>query len=129
MTSTPKLVRTENFRNEEFACPCCNKNDIKLVVLACLQEVREDFGRPIKITSGYRCYNHNKAVGGSPSSSHVKGLAADIKVEDSDYAFRIMKSIFATDKFYRIGYGKMNGVLTLHVDLDENKLQHVLWGY
>ena len=94
MTSTQKLVRTENFRSEEFECPCCGKNEIQLVLLSCLQDVRDDFGRSIKITSGYRCYNHNSAVGGSPSSSHVKGIAADIRVYDSDQAFRIMKSIF-----------------------------------
>ena len=129
MISTIDLVRTENFRNEEFECPCCKKNNIQLVVLACLQDVRDHFGRSIKITSGYRCRKHNAAVGGSSSSSHIKGLAADIKVYDSDQAFRIMKSIYATDKFHRIGYGKMNGVLTLHVDLDEAKIQHVLWGY
>ena len=129
MTSTQKLVRTENFRSEEFECPCCGKNEIQLILLSCLQEVRNDFGRSIKITSGYRCYNHNKEVGGSPSSSHIKGVAADIRIYDSDQAFRIMKSIYATDKFHRIGYGKMNGVLTLHVDLDEVKIQHILWGY
>ena len=39
--------------------------------------IRERWGSPIKITSGYRCEELNKAVKGSKTSSHIKGLACD----------------------------------------------------
>ena len=52
--------------------------DEGLVVL--LQCIREHFGKPITITSGYRTAEHNAKVGGSKSSQHLLGRAADIQV-------------------------------------------------
>lgn len=49
-----------------------------------LDPLREAYGKPIIVTSGYRCEKLNKAVGGAASSQHVKGEAADIRsVQDS----------------------------------------------
>lgn len=45
-----------------------------------LDPLREAWGKPIQVTSGYRCPKVNKAVGGSSTSQHVKGEAADIRV-------------------------------------------------
>ena len=44
-----------------------------------LDPLREAYGKPIIVTSGYRCPKLNKAVGGSTSSQHMKGMAADIR--------------------------------------------------
>lgn len=43
-----------------------------------LEQVRALVGKPIMVSSGYRSPEVNKAVGGSKTSAHVKGLAADI---------------------------------------------------
>lgn len=43
-----------------------------------LDPLREAYGKPIVITSGYRSEELNKAVGGSKTSEHVKAMAADI---------------------------------------------------
>ena len=56
----------------------------ELVVL--LQCIREHFGKPLQITSGYRTAAHNAAVGGSKSSQHLLGRAADFYVEGVDVA-------------------------------------------
>ena len=48
------------------------------VVLQC---IREHFGKPVVITSGYRTAAHNASVGGAKSSQHLLGRAADIRVE------------------------------------------------
>lgn len=45
-----------------------------------LDPLRDKYGRPIMVSSGYRCPRLNKAVGGSATSQHVKGEAADIYV-------------------------------------------------
>ena len=49
------------------------------LVVNVLEPLRVHYGRPIIITSGFRCEKLNKAVGGSPTSQHVLGQAADIR--------------------------------------------------
>lgn len=51
-----------------------------LTALVCnvLDPLREAWGAPIRVTSGYRCEKLNRAVGGASKSQHVKGQAADI---------------------------------------------------
>lgn len=48
-------------------------------LLEVLDGLREFYRNPIKITSGYRCTELNKLVGGSPTSAHVIGYAADLQ--------------------------------------------------
>ena len=70
-----------SFKVREFACKGSDVVllDDELVVL--LQCIREHFGKPVHITSGYRTAAHNAAVGGSKSSQHLLGRAADFHVE------------------------------------------------
>ena len=44
-----------------------------------LDPLREAYGKPIFVTSGYRCPRLNKAVGGAKGSQHLTGQAADIR--------------------------------------------------
>lgn len=50
-----------------------------------LQPIRDAWGKPIKVTSGFRCYKLNRAVGGSPTSVHTRGWAVDIKPASGSY--------------------------------------------
>lgn len=52
--------------------------NLKQLVKYILDPLREKYGKPISVNSGYRCVALNKAVNGSKNSSHLKGLAADI---------------------------------------------------
>ena len=45
-----------------------------------LERLRVAVHRPIRIVSGYRCQQHNAAVGGAPRSQHLYGKAADLVV-------------------------------------------------
>ena len=45
-----------------------------------LDPLREAWGGPIWVNSGYRCPELNRIVGGTPSSQHQRGEAADITV-------------------------------------------------
>lgn len=47
-----------------------------------LDGIREKLGKPISVSSGYRCPVLNKAVGGVANSQHQKGLAADLVCAD-----------------------------------------------
>lgn len=62
-----------------------------------LDPLRELYGKPITVNSGYRCPAVNKAVGGSATSDHVKGFAADItggSKEENERLFNIIKHNF-----------------------------------
>ncbi|MFA5162082.1 MAG: D-Ala-D-Ala carboxypeptidase family metallohydrolase [Elusimicrobiales bacterium] len=46
-----------------------------------LEPVRTHYGKPVIAHSGFRCYELNKAIGGSASSQHTLGQAADFEVK------------------------------------------------
>ena len=60
-----------------------------------LQKIRDKYGKPIKINSGYRSPKVNAAVGGAKTSQHLDGAAADIKSMDGDNAklFRLIQDM------------------------------------
>ena len=54
--------------------------NLKALAENVLQPVRDHFGRGVKVNSAYRHPDVNKAVGGSTTSDHCKGMAADIEI-------------------------------------------------
>lgn len=60
-------------------------NNLCCLIDSILNPLRELYGRPIIVTSGYRCPKLNKLVGGVKYSAHLDGRAADIR---SCYHFR-----------------------------------------
>ncbi len=71
-----------HFKVKEFACK--DGSNIILIsdkLVAVLEQIREHFGKPVIITSGYRTPDWNKEVGGVVNSEHLFGTAADIRVE------------------------------------------------
>ena len=80
MTRDSTRQLSPGFRVREFVCKGSDVVliDDELVVL--LQCIREHFGKPVHITSGYRTAAHNRAVGGAVYSQHQYGRAADIRV-------------------------------------------------
>lgn len=83
-TTKGKAVKlSNNFNSTEMDCHgsgCCSTTLINETLVEYLQKIREHFGKPITITSGYRCPTHNKRIGGATGSRHSKGDAADIVV-------------------------------------------------
>jgi len=55
--------------------------NIRALCVNVLEHLSRACGHPVYISSGYRCPELNKAVGGVPNSQHIKGEAADIKGE------------------------------------------------
>jgi len=71
---------SKNFTSSEFVCKCCGEVIIDQRLIDKLELLRAELGRPIIITSGYRCPKHNREVGGVVNSQHILGKAVDIKV-------------------------------------------------
>ena len=53
-----------------------------------LEELRERYNAPIRINSGYRSPQLNRAIGGAANSNHLTGCAVDIRVENMEQLLR-----------------------------------------
>ena len=77
-----------NFRVREFDCHgagCCSQTKVDEKLVEYLQKIRDHFGKPVNIESGYRCKAHNEMVSGAASKSkHMDGMAADIIIAGVD---------------------------------------------
>ena len=58
-----------------------------------LDPLREWYGNPIHVNSGYRCPPLNRLVGGAPTSQHTKGEAADITAGSKEENRRLFEYI------------------------------------
>ena len=65
--------------------------NIKALCEEVLEPAREEYGRAMIISSGYRSEQLNKAVGGAKNSQHMTGCAADIVCSDPEKLFEIMR--------------------------------------
>ena len=84
------------FTRDEFSCRCGNcENMIQDALIDKLDNAREISGVSYKINSGFRCLAHNTSIGGSKTSLHMAGRAADIHVSSSAARYQILKGLFA----------------------------------
>ena len=71
-------------------------------LIAVLDQIREKYGKPIYINSGYRCTKLNKAVGGKPTSQHLYGEAVDLDTrkgkEENKKLLQLIKTYFQYDQ-------------------------------
>jgi uncharacterized protein YcbK (DUF882 family) len=112
---------SKNFNSSEFQCPCnkCTDQFIDLKLINKLQQVRDTYGKAINVNSGYRCPEHNAAVGGKIGSAHMSGLAVDISpslltLDELDELYEL-----CYNNFDNIGDGR--GKKFVHVDVREAK--------
>lgn len=73
---------SEHFHLKEFDCRCtrpqCQTTLVDTDLIITLEKIRRQANYPITILSGYRCKKRNEEIGGSASSRHMYGDAADI---------------------------------------------------
>ena len=103
-------------------------DNLKMLCEKVLQPVREHFGKSVNVNSGYRSpeLNSSPAVGGSKTSDHCKGMAADIEiagVANAELAQWIMNNLDYTQlilEFYTQGIPDSGWV---HVSYDPKNLK------
>ena len=113
------------FKEHEFDSPDLmgSGRHMKPFFLDMLEMARGAAGTPFKINSGYRTKEHNKKVGGSETSSHLIGFAADIHCTSSVVRERIIYGLVKAG-FQRIGIADT----FIHCDVDPMK-SPAIWLY
>ena len=74
-SSTAKRIGIDNIPNDEHL------KNLQVVVDEIAQPLRDHFGKPVRINSGYRSPALNDAIGGSKKSQHSKGEAIDLEID------------------------------------------------
>jgi len=124
---------TKNFNLKEFECKCgCDmplevyENVIKLT--GQLQILRDYLGRPITINSAYRCPKHNAKIGGSKTSQHLLGKAADITIQSLKpiEVFTIIEDLIDFGVMLQGGLGLYEEKGFVHYDIRKTRAR---WDY
>lgn len=105
-----KNIGTQNSPNFEAV-----ENLSRLCELV-LDPVRRDLGEPIYITSGFRNFAVNNAVGGVRNSQHLRGLAADIKCSNLNKLWDMLRRNYHIDQLI---WESKDGVRWIHVSIAE----------
>lgn len=94
------------FTKAEFDCKHTGKNEMQPEFLAKLQLLREKYGKPIIITSGYRHWTHPvEARKGHTTGEHTRGTCADIACTSGSDRYQIIRLALQLG-FPRIGIAK-----------------------
>ena len=110
---------------DEFKCGHCGLlppdlfvHDIKRPyseLFHIFDSVRATWGKPIPVTSGYRCPYHNKNIGGSQLSIHMWGLALDMDLPSTQEVEELYHLIDMDFNHLRIGKYTESGSF-IHID-------------
>lgn len=100
--------------------------NLEALVLNVLDPLREAYGEPVTVTSGYRCPALNKAVGGAVTSHHLRGMAADLSVggpAENRRLFELARTMKL--KFTQLLWekGTQEGPSWVHISYDPNNLK------
>ena len=131
----------KNFKlSEFFASSTADKNGIKnepsldekatverninSLVDNVLDPIRDKLCTPIIITSGYRCSQVNKLVGGANNSQHMSGCAADFHIKGFTYLMmrQVFLNIYDTMEFDQLIYYRSKNII--HISYVENGNRH-----
>jgi len=115
---------SEHISRVEYECKHCHKlpaswsasggPDVYGQFFLDFEEIREEWGKPIIINSGYRCPEYNKKVGGEELSAHLWGLALDISPERPADPRALYRVILDIQPEFRLGYYAKKGFI--HMD-------------
>ena len=121
---------TKNFNRSEFECkdgsPMTENQFKNIQELANnLQVLRDALDKPIHITNAYRSRNHNQSIGGSKTSQHILGKAADIYVEDltPKALAKVIEGLIEEGKMSEGGIGIYTKNKFVHYDIRKFKVR------
>ena len=122
--------KSKYFKESEFVCSHTGKCEMESEFIARLNQLRNAYGKPLTISSGFRDPTHPvEAIKKSPGA-HTTGQACDILI-DRGNAFRLLSLAFVSG-FTGIGVNQKGGARFLHLDTLENSASRprpTIWSY
>lgn len=97
------------------------EQNLTALVAVVLDPLREKWGKPITVNSGYRCPELNRAVGGVATSQHLKGEAADICAATRKETAKLGRLLVSMGTFDQVIFEQSNKECT------EAEWIHVSW--
>jgi len=115
----------KHFSRAEFACKCgCGRADMRPGFIGRLQALRIAYGKPMIITSGFRCPDHPVEKAKATPGAHSQGIAADIGVSGED-AIKLLRLALEAN-FQGIGVQQKGNGRFIHLDVREHP---AIWSY
>ena len=96
-------------------------DNLDRLVTRVLDKLRDGWGRPIIVTSGYRCKELNTAVGGARNSQHLKGQATDIVSDDFEAFRRLVRRWCKDNEFDQCIFEHGGGREWIHISYVEGR--------
>ena len=116
-----------NFTEAEFKCKHCGKVEMSPVFMAKLQQLRNAYGKPMIVSSGYRCPDHPTEAAKTKPGAHASGQACDVAVSGND-AYALLKLALAFE-FTGIGVNQKGDSRFLHLDTLRESPRPNVWSY
>ena len=119
--------KTPNFKREEFRYSHCGKDGMQQEFMDKLQTLRTAYGKPMKVTSGYRCAGHPIEAAKAKPGAHASGCAVDIGVQGAE-AHRLL-AMALNAGFSGIGVQQKGSGRFIHLDTLTGPTRPTVWSY
>lgn len=116
--------RYPNFTEAEFRCRHCGRQEMQPALLERLQTLRTQYGKPLPVTSGWRCADHPVEKAKPHPGMHSTGLAVDLGVQGAE-AVAVLRLALGLG-FTGIGVQQKGAGRFLHLDLRQ---EPTIWSY
>lgn len=113
------------------------EKNLVLLIEKLLDPIREAFGKPITVNSGFRCKELNEKVKGSKTSDHMNGCSADITSENNKELWETImllheRGIIEFDQLINEGKtdkktGKVTELVWIHISYNKNRLRNQIF--
>lgn len=104
-----------HFKRSEFSCKHCGANLMQDWFLVLIDQLRHRHGRPLVISSGYRCPEHNARVSSTGlAGPHTTGCAVDLRVARAE-AYNVLRLAMEME-FPGIGIAQKGAERFIHID-------------
>lgn len=126
----PNWADLPSFSRHEFACAHCGRAEMDSDFLWRLQDLRDSYGKPMRVTSGFRCPQHPIEARKAKPGTHSTGRAVDIAVSRGE-AYALLRLAIRMG-FTGIGVQQKGEGRFLHLDdltSQEGWPRPTIWSY